>query len=846
MPIKDRKQQRFNDSVTNKILQQAELKDKYKNRTIDDLPLQDEHPGLDLALMYAQPGNVIAKAFAPSMAKGFVNGLRQGDLQQAVISGLVPESKVLSPIAKTETIIPKNLQKEITHAYHYDPRVIPMSRPISEAERLGIPKGERSNPKALEYPQYWGYQQWNDRYNAAVESGNVKEGRRLIDLHETRNAPDTKIKEDQFHGTNNREFNEMDSTKNPGRTVGAGSKLSNFFSDADVANAYLIDAQGMGTWYNGPGRIIRARLNIKNPYIFDYEGAKFNGIGGSAKKYNYLTKTFTDVQNNQLKYFPTESDFIGQWRSENKYLGKIVNGKDYVYTESKVKPTIAELVDNIDRNVYDGAIIKNITELDIPVVDYVTFTPNQVKLSNVITYDDYGNMIPIVKRHNYHIKDMRFKHGGIIEGQKGISDIQSISTQKDNTKINTGINSNVEQPIDYVQEFFDYDVAPRYARENPNATEEELQTIRNINNIPQLVTKYSDAYSGKTIFPNNVHVLGVPYGRNPHIRYTGDPSNETMVHELTHGYRQGLFKNHGKQKRFGIRPLVWMNRHTGYNQKETDYINKAYDMTGSTLDKDTQFIEKGTTNSELRYHLWKQLYDNLGRRPTLDETDEYIKNYDTYLPALENLGSDYSRHIYQNMLYDINNGYKQKENIDYTPLKEALIHVADNNQVSSNPNLSKSGGVIKGQNGFFNTWKKAYNSKFGKGVRDFLNGKDSELSNKEYISKHGYAKPVGGLGPLVEMTTTGPVADFSGVKNIVKGTFGNGGVKANVGLQSMKTERRALDLAKSYDEEVKRNKAALDWAGKRWDELNNTQQYWLKVNHGNLWNDKLIIPRNKL
>jgi hypothetical protein len=40
----------------------------------------------------------------------------------------------------------------------FDPRVKPLSRPlsrpISEAERLGIPKGERSNPKALEDPYY--------------------------------------------------------------------------------------------------------------------------------------------------------------------------------------------------------------------------------------------------------------------------------------------------------------------------------------------------------------------------------------------------------------------------------------------------------------------------------------------------------------------------------------------------------------------------------------------------------------------------------------------------------------------------------------------------------------------
>jgi hypothetical protein len=47
----------------------------------------------------------------------------------------------------------------------------PVSK-LSEAERLGIPKGQRSNPAALEDPQYWGYKQWNERYNAAVRAGN--------------------------------------------------------------------------------------------------------------------------------------------------------------------------------------------------------------------------------------------------------------------------------------------------------------------------------------------------------------------------------------------------------------------------------------------------------------------------------------------------------------------------------------------------------------------------------------------------------------------------------------------------------------------------------------------------
>ena len=60
----------------------------------------------------------------------------------------------------------------------------------------------------------------------------------------------------------------------------------------------------------------------------------------------------------------------------------------------------------------------------------------------------------------------------------------------------------------------------------------------------------------------------------------------------------------------------------------------------------------------------------------------------------------------------------------------------------------KQGGIFKAQNGFLNIWQKAYNSKFGKGLRNFLNGTDSDLSDEEYLEKYGYNKPVGSIGIL--------------------------------------------------------------------------------------------------
>lgn len=64
----------------------------------------------------------------------------------------------------------------------------------------------------------------------------------------------------------------------------------------------------------------------------------------------------------------------------------------------------------------------------------------------------------------------------------------------------------------------------------------------------------------------------------------------------------------------------------------------------------------------------------------------------------------------------------------------------------------ESTNVIKGQNGFLNIWQKAYDSKLGKGLRNFMFGTDSNLSDEEYIKKHGYNKPIMGMPPAVKIS----------------------------------------------------------------------------------------------
>lgn len=62
----------------------------------------------------------------------------------------------------------------------------------------------------------------------------------------------------------------------------------------------------------------------------------------------------------------------------------------------------------------------------------------------------------------------------------------------------------------------------------------------------------------------------------------------------------------------------------------------------------------------------------------------------------------------------------------------------------------EQGGVIKSQHGnkFLNTWQQLYDSKFGKGLRDFMYGQGHDLSDEEYRAKYGYNKPIGSSGML--------------------------------------------------------------------------------------------------
>lgn len=85
----DRKTKRLFDNVTKSLLTQNKgLKRDPETGVLYEEPLKNIHPGLDLALMYAQPGSIIIKALAPPMAKSTLNSIKNGNILEAFSPGI--------------------------------------------------------------------------------------------------------------------------------------------------------------------------------------------------------------------------------------------------------------------------------------------------------------------------------------------------------------------------------------------------------------------------------------------------------------------------------------------------------------------------------------------------------------------------------------------------------------------------------------------------------------------------------------------------------------------------------------------------------------------------------------
>lgn len=318
--------------------------------------------------------------------------------------------------------------QEAAATYHFNGR-IPSSKPISMAEKLGIPKGERSNPKALEDPYYWGYQQWNDRYNAAISAGNVPEIQRLRALHFITKAPNTKVIEttgmpkEVYHGSVGEKFTVFDSSKTrPDYDYGTST---NMFSDnRNVALGYA---------NNDPDKLHSVYLNLRNILERDFKGNPWNGSVNNSGKFQIVPEYGTTYSSKQEAETALQK-MLDQYYPNNP--AKQAEQRHYMYVIELMDPPHPERSTNafsdeiVNIPTLDGGIVRNVKdyydlplfdknpelykELTTPHTDYFVKDPRNIKSSAIITYDDFGRIIPIVKRDNFHNPDIRYKQGGKI------------------------------------------------------------------------------------------------------------------------------------------------------------------------------------------------------------------------------------------------------------------------------------------------------------------------------------------------------------------------------------------------------------------------------------------------
>ena len=160
----------------------------------------------------------------------------------------------------------------------------------------------------------------------------------------------------------------------------------------------------------------------------------------------------------------------------------------------------------------------------------------------------------------------------------------------------------------YVSEYFEYDVMPRYQREHPNATQKELDAIR------ETYGKYPSVYDSSlrqddfrgmaNSAGDTMYALGVPVSvpsdkisrNNQYIQYADkNPLRSTVVHETNHILRQGelgsmIPQNLSNADNYiaGAPPIFGVSLHSGYNRQEADYLDNAYGLENYDFNDDSK------------------------------------------------------------------------------------------------------------------------------------------------------------------------------------------------------------------------------------------------------------------
>ena len=144
-------------------------------------------------------------------------------------------------------------------------------------------------------------------------------------------------------------------------------------------------------------------LNITDPETVNAEGENWDNVV------------------REWHVYGPDGDFIdGAWSKEEAEDIVAREKADGVEGDFEVEP-VRQSTDELVRDArlsgagYDGFIISNISDAGPygggyygEVTDYIAFKPGSIKLSDVVTFDDFGNVIPLSRRFDFSNPDIRY------------------------------------------------------------------------------------------------------------------------------------------------------------------------------------------------------------------------------------------------------------------------------------------------------------------------------------------------------------------------------------------------------------------------------------------------------
>lgn len=235
------------------------------------------------------------------------------------------------------------------------------------------------------------------------------------------------------------------------------------------------------------------------------------------------------------------------------------------------------------------------------------------------------------------------------------------------------------------QEFYETDVTPRAKRER-GLLNRRAYPIPKWNHKVSVYQGSEDGMHSQTWdYPG---IKGY-YNGEIHINPDGSDISNTIVHEQAHADQYKYRDTDSKLRNFFDNGYLGMLKNLvrgeagkrNITASEESLLNQAYQVSDPSSSSN-DLMEKHASNRDMRFTIWKELRNILGRTPTLEETDAYIKSM--------------SKEDLQRM---IRSGYEQEyiqhENFNTYDTQNALMHVAHNSQQSpSQTTYAKQGGIL--------------------------------------------------------------------------------------------------------------------------------------------------------